>query len=80
MKITKKMIDEFNSIYFPFSTLEIVKTGTIGCWELKVNSPYINFATISPSDKFYKSLKEYFDEIGMELDFNNTGNIFWAKN
>lgn len=79
-KITQKMINEFSKIYLSLSGLKIEQTGTVGCWEVKIDNAFIKYANISLSDLFYQKLEEYFNEFDIKLSYNNTGTIFWTKN
>jgi hypothetical protein len=71
--ITKKEVDIFNKVYFPFKGFKIVKTEVKRCWKIEIDHPYFESATLNPSELFYKQLEEHFGK----LNYNNTGTTFW---
>lgn len=83
MQITKEMVTEFN--------LLLLKVGCIFKLEFRsgivandmrvvvANDTYIDSAIINPNKEFYDLLETFFKEKGIELNSNNTGDIFWNK-
>lgn len=83
--ITKDMINEFNSIlknldsglkvdiYSPSDEKNLI------CTINPANNKYIKSAIFNLTDEFYLMLEQFFNDRGIEINYNNTGSIFWAK-
>ena len=82
-QITEDMLKQFNEQVLKMYPLELVmQDGPVaGCVkiQLKPNS-FINSSIINVSECFYDLLNNYFEQVyEIELNFNNSGTIFWSK-
>lgn len=81
MKIEQKMINELNQILHLMDCVFIVVPGTHNdCWEIALPSKmFVESFIISTTRDFDKLLCNFFKKFNIEITFNNTHNIFWAK-
>ena len=82
-QITEDMLKQFNEQVLSIHPIELVmEDGPVaGCVkiQLKPNS-FIDSSTINLSECFYDLLNNYFEQLyEIELNFNNSGTIFWSK-
>ena len=85
MKITTKMVHEFNSILCSDGAVFRIwlKDGTYGNPSAEIvpaNNKYIDSYIINPTKEFYSLLEDFFEEKGIELTYNNTRTTFWSVN
>lgn len=81
--ITEDMLIKFNCEFLQDSPLELRMCKNLpGCAECRLKyNEYIDTSIINLNNKFFDILIFYFQSrFGIELSFNNSGNIFWAKN
>ena len=86
MKITKKMVEEFNqtlenlncSFRLEFDN-KTIGFGNPTCQIVPSNNIFIESSIINVTKEFYKVLEEFFTKRGIELSYNNDGSIFWSK-
>ena len=84
MKITLKMVHEFNSILSSDGAVFRIElqNGTLNnpiATIVTANDKYIESYIINPSREFYSLLDDFFKEKGIELTYNNTKSTFWSK-
>lgn len=83
--ITKDMINEFNSILKNLDSglrVDIYSSSdekNLICTINPANNKYIKSAIFNFADEFYWMLEQFFNDRGIEINYNNTGSIFWAK-
>ena len=82
-QITEDMLEQFNEQVLKIYPLELVMEGgpAAGCVKIQLkNNPFIESSIINPSEYFYKWLTNYFEQVyDIELNFNNTGTVFWSR-
>lgn len=86
MRITKKMVEEFNqtlenlncSFKLAFDD-KMIGFGNPICQIVPSNNIFIESSTINVTKEFYKVLEGFFTKRGIELSYNNVGSIFWSK-
>lgn len=84
MKITLKMVHEFNSILSSDGAVFRIELqdGTSGnpiATIVPANDKYIDSYIINPTDEFYSLLDDFFKEKEIELTYNNTKSTFWSE-
>ena len=82
-QITEDMLTQFNEQVLKIHPIELVmEEGPAVGWvriQLKPN-PFIESSIINLSEHFYTWLNNYFEQVyEIELNFNNSGIIFWSK-
>ena len=82
-QITEDMLTRFNESVLKIHPLELVMEDgpAVGCVKIQLKrDPFIESSIINPSEYLYEWLTNYFEQIyGIELDFNNSGTVFWSK-
>lgn len=82
-QITEDMLKQFNEQVLKIDPLELVMEGgsAVGCVKIQLKpSPFIESSIINASECFYDLLNNYFEHVyEIELNFNNTGTVFWSK-
>lgn len=82
-QITEDMLKQFNEQVLKIYPLELVMEDgpAAGCVKIQLkNNPFIESSIINPSEYFYKWLTNYFEQVyDIELNFNNTGTVFWSR-
>lgn len=82
-QITEDMLKQFNEQVLKIHPLELVMEDgpVVGCVRIQLkHNPFIESSIINPSEYFYGWLTNYFEQVyEIELNFNNTGTIFWSK-
>lgn len=83
MQITKEMVTEFNLLLMKEGCIFRMEYGNSFVQsDMRIvvsNDKFIHSTIINPNDEFYSVLETFFKEKGIELNSNNTGNIFWSK-
>lgn len=81
--ITEDMLTQFNEQVLNIHPIELVmqEGPAVGCVKIQLKrNPFIESSIINLSEHFYDWLNNYFEQVyGIELDFNNTGTVFWSK-
>lgn len=81
--ITEDMLTQFNEQVLNIHPIELVmqEGPAVGCVKIQLKrDPFIESSIINLSEHFYDWLNNYFEQVyGIELNFNNTGTIFWSK-
>lgn len=84
MQITKEMVTEFNLILANEGCIFRMEYGNSPVNSnmriVVANDKFIHSTIINPNDEFYATLETFFKGKGIELNNNNTGEIFWSKN
>lgn len=82
-QITEDMLKQFNEQVLGIHPLELVMEDgpAAGCVKIQLKpDPFIGSSIINLSECFYDLLNNYFEQVyGIELNFNNSGTIFWSK-
>lgn len=82
-QITQDMLTQFNEQVLKIYRLELVMEDgpAVGCVRIQLeHNPFIESSIINPSECFYDLLNNYFEQVyEIELNFNNTGTVFWSK-
>lgn len=82
-QITEDMLKQFNEEVLKIDPLELVMEvgSAVGCVKIQLKpSAFVESSIINPSERFYYLLNTYFEHVyGIELNFNNTGTVFWSK-
>lgn len=82
-QITEDMLKQFNEQVLNIHPLELVMEDgpAVGCVRIQLkHNPFIESSIINPSEYLYAWLTNYFEQVyGIELNFNNTGTVFWSK-
>ena len=82
-QITEDMLKQFNESVLKFHPLELVMEDgpAVGCVKIQLKpDPFIESSILNPSEYLYQWLTNYFEQMyEIELNFNNTGSIFWSK-
>lgn len=86
-KITKEMVDDLNAVLknmhcaFKFKFNEPDALSTIPTIEvIPANSIFIESSIINLASSGHAFIRGFFNKRGIELNYNNTGTIMWAKN
>ena len=86
-KITKEMINDLNAVLkdmhcaFKFKFNESDALSTIPTIEVvPANSIFIDSSIINLNSSGHAFIRGFFNKRGIELMYNNTGTIMWAKN
>lgn len=81
--ITEDMLTQFNEQVLNIHPIELVmeKGPAVGCVKIQLKpNPFIESSIINPSEYLYDWLSKYFKQVyDIELNFNNTGTVFWSK-
>ena len=84
--ITKEMLTELNILLakegcsFRYVVCKYYHDGSINTIEREIaNNKWIDSAIINTTDEFYTWLNTFFSSYGIELSYNNTRSICWAK-
>lgn len=81
--ITEDMLTQFNEQVLNIHPIELVmqEGPAVGCVKIQLKrNPFIESSIINLSEHFYDWLNNYFEQVyGIELNFNNTGTVFWSK-
>lgn len=81
--ITEDMLTQFNEQVLNIHPIELVmqEGPAVGCVKIQLKrNPFIESSIINLSEHFYDRLNNYFEQVyGIELNFNNTGTVFWSK-
>lgn len=81
--ITEDMLTQFNEQVLNIHPIELVmqEGPAVGCVKIQLKrDPFIESSIINLSEHFYDWLNNYFEQVyGIELNFNNTGTIFWSR-
>lgn len=84
MNLTKEMVSEFNLLLLKVGCIFKLEFGSgVVANDIRIvvsNDTYIDSIIINPNKEFYDLLEAFFKEKGIELNSNNTGDIFWSKN
>lgn len=82
-QITQDMLTQFNDQVLMIHPIELVmeEGPAVGCVRIQLKpNPFIESSIINLSEHFYTWLNNYFEQVyDIELNFNNTGTIFWSK-
>lgn len=82
-QITEDMLTQFNEQVLMIHPIELVmeEGPAVGCVRIQLKpNPFIESSIINPSEYFYTWLNKYFEQVyDIELNFNNTGTVFWSK-
>lgn len=82
-QITEDMLKQFNEQVLKIHPIELVMEDgpAVGCVNIQLkHDSFIESSTINPSEYFYDLLNNYFEQVyEIELNFNNTGTVFWSK-
>ena len=82
-QITEDMLKQFNEQILNIHPIELVMEDrpAVGCVRIQLKpNPFIESSIINLSEHFYTWLNNYFEQVyDIELNFNNTGTIFWSK-
>ena len=82
-QITEDMLKQFNEQILNIHPIELVmeEGPAVGCVRIQLKpNPFIESSIINLSEYFYTWLNNYFKQVyDIELNFNNTGTIFWSK-
>lgn len=82
-QITEDMLKQFNESALKLHPLQLVMEDgpAVGCVKIQLKlDPFIDSSIINPSEYFYDLLNNYFEQVyEIELNFNNTGTVFWSK-
>lgn len=82
-QITEDMLTQFNEQVLKIHPIELVMEDgpAAGCVKIQLkHNPFIESSIINPSEYFYGLLNNYFEQVyEIELNFNNTGTVFWSK-
>lgn len=82
-QITQDMLTQFNDQVLNIHPIELVmeEGPAVGCVRIQLKpNPFIESSIINLSEYFYTWLNNYFEQVyDIELNFNNTGTIFWSK-
>ena len=82
-QITEDMLTRFNESVLKIHPLELVMEDgpAVGCVKIQLKrNPFIESSSINPSEFLREWLTNYFKHMyGIELNFNNTGTVFWSK-
>lgn len=82
-QITEDMLKQFNEQVLKIHPIKLVMEDgpAVGCVRIQLESdPFIESSIINPSGHFYECLNRYFEQVyEIELNFNNTGTVFWSK-
>lgn len=82
-QITEDMLAQFNEQVLNIHPIELVmeEGPVVGCVRIQLKpNPFIESSIINLSEHFYTWLNNYFEQVyDIELNFNNTGTIFWSK-
>lgn len=82
-QITEDMLKQFNEQVLKIHPIELVMQDgpVVGCVKIQLKSnPFIESSIINLSEYFYNLLNNYFEQVyEIELNFNNTGTVFWSK-
>lgn len=82
-QITEDMLKQFNEQILNIHPIELVmeEGPAVGCVRIQLKpNPFIESSIINLSEYFYTWLNNYFEQVyDIELNFNNTGTIFWSK-
>lgn len=77
------MLKQFNEQVLNIHPLELVMEDgpAVDCVKIQLKpNLFIESPIINPSEYFYKWLTNYFEQVyEIELNFNNTGTVFWSK-
>lgn len=84
MKITETMVNEFNqtlkNLNCSFKLHINTHERNPSCEIIPSNDLFIDSSIINLTKDFYRVLDSFFEGRGIELKYNNTGNIFWSNN
>ena len=82
-QITEDMLKQFNEQILNIHPIELVMEDgpVVGCVKIQLKpNLFINSSIINLSECFYDLLNNYFEQVyEIELNFNNSGTIFWSK-
>lgn len=82
-QITEDMLKRFNVQALNTHPIELVMQDgpAVGCVKIQLKpNPFIESSIIEPSKLLHEWLTNYFEHMyEIELEFNNTGTIFWSK-
>ena len=82
-QITEDMLKQFNEQVLKIHPIELVMEDgpAAGCVKIQLkHNPFIESSIINLSECFYDMLNNYFEQVyDIELNFNNTGTVFWSR-
>lgn len=82
-EITKTMVNKFNDHLKEVNCIfrlerRTDEIGTAFVHIVLANNKYVSSYIINPTKEFYDLLNDYFLTMGIKLNRNNTGTVFWS--